>query len=164
MKKTLTLAALVAAFGLAFTFSAAHTAKAAPADGTVTITAADLDSLYLGADPLHHGPGLGRLFACLQAAKSIHDACPCEGVDQNGDGTIDPWGTHGNFMECVNHAAEQLAAGENPPPAECLTKIVQGLDNMAQGDLKIGDEGFVCHPQCPGHGGPRGPRGPGGEN
>lgn len=163
MMKTYTLTAAIVAFGLAFAFGASHTAQAAPADGTVTITAADLDNLYLGAEPQHRRPGHGgQLGACVRAAVAIHKACPCEGLDQDGDGTVDPWGSHGAFMECVNAKITELGGLENPPPAECLTKIAERLDNLAQGELKIGDEGFVCKPDCP-RGGPRGPRDPGGE-
>jgi hypothetical protein len=163
MLKNIAVTALVAAFGLAFVFGSSHTVQAAPADGTVTISAADLDGLYLGAEPQHRRPGRGgQPNACMAAGKAIHAACPCEGI-ADAAGIVQPWGSHGAFMECVNAKIAELGAGENPPPAECLTRIAEHLDTKAQGELKIGDEGFVCKPDCP-RGGPRGPRKPGGGN
>ncbi len=168
MRKTLMIAALVAAFGLAVAFGLSGTANAAPLSqsAAINLTNADIDALLSGADLDHRRPGRGggELRACMVAVKAIQAACPCEGGEVDENGVVTPWGSHEAFMECVNAKAGEIKDNQDDPlPEECeavVDKVVEKLGNS-----EIGSEGFECPSHdCPGgprH--PRGPRDPGGE-
>lgn len=165
MRRNLIRATLLTAFGLAVALGVAATASAAPASQSspIVLTNADIDALLFGADLDHRGPGRGgALHACRAAVKALKTACPCEGVDMDGDGVLDPWGTHDAFMECVNAAADALKSNaDDPLPEQCVPVVDQAVERL--GNSEIGNEGYECptHDCKRGRGGPRGPGGEG---
>ncbi len=94
-------------------------------------------------------PGSGPM--CMDVAKAVHTACPCNGPDGNG------WASHEAFVQCVTDAANAAVAGG--AAQECADKAIERAQSS-----KVGTEGFQCKPAGrpggPGHPGrPGGPRG-----
>lgn len=135
-----TILGLVLAFAAAFAVAQARPVSASPA-GDVAATAdaalgaSDGAILDHGRGPRgRRGPG-GEVRACAALARTVKQACPCNGPDGAG------WAAgHEGYVDCVSQALDAALVGnEDPAVAECATKI---LERAAASE--IGNPDFVC--------------------
>lgn len=132
------------AFAAALAVAQARPVAASPS-ADLDLAAGSAAAVEPGGAVVDHGrgPGGGRrgpggggeLAACATLARTVKQACPCNGPDGAG------WASgHEGYVECVSQALDAALVGnEDPVAAECATKILERATAS-----QIGEPGFVC--------------------